>query len=225
LAPVKRPHSTPSKFCIGRLIKRHEHTIDFSVFIPSKNELPDSKNQFGSFISLGSYALATDKDFWIQQLATFLIQQLEYNKKVLGICFSHQLIIQELGGKVEFLYMDKTQIKGPQKITLSEDLPPFKANEGIELIYAQQQRVTKLGKELTCIGSSLFEYEIVKHNNLTFLGLQAHAQASKEFCRKDIGLKDTELITYSQSFGNRLIDEFIGRKINKKHSVALSKRR
>ncbi|XVF34339.1 hypothetical protein REPUB_Repub18cG0051300 [Reevesia pubescens] len=63
---------------------------------PDKNEL----HKYDGFVVSGSPYDAYGNDYWILKLC-FLLQTLDaMEKKVIGICFGHQVLCRSLGGKV-----------------------------------------------------------------------------------------------------------------------------
>ena len=199
----------PSDHCIQRLIERHQGTINFTNFVPSRGELPASENNFEGFVSLGSVAFATDHDTWILKLGEFLKSQLLLGKKVFGICFSHQLVAKQFGGVVDFNFEDHRSLKGEREITLAGDVLPFKKDEKIRLVYGQQQRVTAITEDFLNLGNSIYDYEILKHKSLKFLGTQAHPEASFELCDRDFDTHEVAVVKRVQSYGDKIIDHFI----------------
>lgn len=53
-------------------------------------------------IVTGSPAMVTDKDDWMRVLADWIVQVVERNIPLLGICFGHQLLAQAMDGRVDY---------------------------------------------------------------------------------------------------------------------------
>ncbi|KAJ8751033.1 hypothetical protein K2173_016214 [Erythroxylum novogranatense] len=85
---------------------------------PDMNEL----HKYDGFVVSGSPYDAYGNDYWILELC-FLLQTLDdMEKKVLGICFGHQVLCRALGGKVGKAYTGWDV--GLRRVRLVNDLPP-----------------------------------------------------------------------------------------------------
>ncbi|XP_057787809.1 gamma-glutamyl peptidase 5-like [Salvia miltiorrhiza] len=74
----------------------------WDVFYVVKGEFPalDDLHQYQGFVISGSPCDAYSNDYWVLQLC-FLLQTLfAMQKKLLGVCFGHQVLCRALGGKV-----------------------------------------------------------------------------------------------------------------------------
>lgn len=142
-------------------------------------EYPENIDEVDGYIITGSRYSVYDKFLWIDRLKVF-IQKLNYHqKKMVGICFGHQIIIDALGGKVE------KSNKG-WEISVSDIwLNPIgqqyfdifnENNNKIRLQQMHKDVVTELGNDMMNIGSSgLCEIQgIIKKNYI--LTLQAHPE-------------------------------------------------
>ncbi|KAF5184509.1 Gamma-glutamyl peptidase [Thalictrum thalictroides] len=95
---------------------------------PDMNEL----HKYHGFVVSGSPFDAFGNDLWILKLC-FLLQTLDaMEKKVLGICFGHQILCRALGGKIGRSY-DGWDI-GLRKVKLVDDLPPCSYLDDLEEI-------------------------------------------------------------------------------------------
>ncbi|EKX52433.1 hypothetical protein GUITHDRAFT_42247, partial [Guillardia theta CCMP2712] len=56
---------------------------------------------FDAFIISGSLSSAYDREAWIENLCQYIRALHQMKKKILGICFGHQIVAVALGGKVE----------------------------------------------------------------------------------------------------------------------------
>lgn len=59
-------------------------------------------NCFCGVIITGSHAMVTDGDEWIARASQWIMQMVELQMPVLGICFGHQLLAHAMGGDVGY---------------------------------------------------------------------------------------------------------------------------
>lgn len=198
---------TPSTSAIEKLQARHAGKITFETFAVAYEQWPHEVDKYDGFISLGSRAHVYENAPWMLPLAQLLDQQLQQNKPVLAICFTHQLMAHYWGGEVDYVYEDQRKLKEVRTVKLLGEVPPFK--EDMQLVYVHQQRVVSISQNLENLGGSLFDYEVLRHRHLPYLSFQAHPEASTEFCISDAELKDVELMTIAQAHGSAVIDHFL----------------
>ena len=72
----------------------------FDVFYTPDMEYPASFDSYDAILLTGSKADSFSDEAWVVELRRHVTQLLEQKKKLLGICFGHQLIALCLGAKV-----------------------------------------------------------------------------------------------------------------------------
>lgn len=74
----------------------------WDVFRVAKGHFPDEEQMglYDGFVITGSCSDAHGDDAWICELVTLINKLDSLNKKILGICFGHQILARALGGKV-----------------------------------------------------------------------------------------------------------------------------
>jgi GMP synthase-like glutamine amidotransferase len=75
-------------------------TLHLDAFDVTKGIYP-KMNDYEAFIMTGSKYSAYDTEEWILTLTEFIRQVDQTSKKVIGICFGHQILANALGGRVE----------------------------------------------------------------------------------------------------------------------------
>jgi GMP synthase-like glutamine amidotransferase len=70
------------------------------IFCTSLNQFPDSYDRYDAVLLTGSRADSFSQDSWVVQLREHVMHLLQIQKKLLGICFGHQLIALCLGARV-----------------------------------------------------------------------------------------------------------------------------
>ena len=65
-----------------------------------EGQYPDKLDACDAYIITGSNFSAYDNIAWIHTLNRFISGLFEADKKMIGICFGHQLLAHSLGGKV-----------------------------------------------------------------------------------------------------------------------------
>ncbi|XP_050213189.1 gamma-glutamyl peptidase 5-like [Mercurialis annua] len=159
----------------------------WELFRVVDGEFPDidELHKFDGFVVSGSPYDAYGNDCWILKLC-FLLQTLDFmQKKVLGICFGHQVLCRALGGKVGKATTGWDI--GLRKVRIVNDMPPtnFQTNlteipSSLSIIKIHQDEVWEvpLGAEVIAfsdkIGVEMFS--IGDH----ILGIQGHPEYTKD---------------------------------------------
>jgi GMP synthase-like glutamine amidotransferase len=199
---------SPAIHCFNRIVNLLG--LKATYYMPSLfgvESLYQQRGQAQAYIVLGSASHVHEQLTWHSPLADFLISELKNQRPVLGCCFGHQLICHALGAKVDYHHASEEKILGIRTMKISQDQWNFKKDEEFRLGVSHRQVVTNLPKGLKEIGRGL-ENDIVIHDELPFMGTQAHPEASGYFCKNDIAelsLEETKII---QEDGARLISKF-----------------
>jgi len=72
--------------------------ITYKTYRVIEGEYPKRIDECDAYLVTGSKSSAYDDDDWIAQLKVYVQSVFQKNKKILGICFGHQLIAMALGG-------------------------------------------------------------------------------------------------------------------------------
>lgn len=163
-----------------------------------------------AFIVLGSASHLSDDLPWHKELAIFLDKKLTENIPVLGICFTHQLMANFYGSKVDFIDHSEELIKESRIVEFNQNFLRYSKNQKINLPYCHSQVIKELSDNFITVASSeKFDYEIIKHKTLPFIGMQAHPEASLNFISNEINIETSELITKTKNDGDSFLNYFI----------------
>jgi GMP synthase-like glutamine amidotransferase len=152
--------------------------IDIDVFDVTIGEYPDNYDEYDGFIITGSKATAFEKEPWIVELKIRIKDIFDKGKKIIGICFGHQVIVEALGGRVE---RSKNGFAvGIRNVHVIEEkawmIPYYKH---LNLLFYHQDMVVELPKDAELIGTSDYcDVQIFSYKNLV-LGIQAHPEMLK----------------------------------------------
>lgn len=81
------------------LLGRLDPQLEFEVYDAERSEYPDDINAVDAYLITGSKSSVYEDKAWIRTLEDFVRELDRHGKKMIGICFGHQLIAQALGGK------------------------------------------------------------------------------------------------------------------------------
>ncbi|XP_059637431.1 gamma-glutamyl peptidase 3-like [Cornus florida] len=159
----------------------------WDLFRVVEGEFPDINDlqNYDGFVVSGSPFDAYGNDHWILKLC-FLLQTLDsMHKKVLGICFGHQVLCRSLGGKVG--KANSGWDIGLRKVKIVKDFSPCSFLEGsdeipaaLSIIECHQDEVWEVpvGAEVIAYSdkTGVEMYTIGDH----ILGIQGHPEYTKD---------------------------------------------
>jgi GMP synthase-like glutamine amidotransferase len=175
------------------LLGQADPDLQFQVYDVENGEYPADIDEVDAYLITGSKSSVYDDKPWIGELMDFVRQLDQRRKKLVGICFGHQLVAQALGGKTE--KSSKGWGVGLQSYRFSE-APKWHDKEALEfgiLASHQDQVVRNAAGAAVLAGSEFCENAVCQVGNhiLTFQGHPEFvAQYSREimnFRREMIG--------------------------------------
>ena len=83
------------------LLAAQDPDLEFSVYDVEEGEYPQDIDEVDAYLITGSKSSVYDDKPWIATLVDFVRELDSRHKKIVGICFGHQLVAEALGGKTE----------------------------------------------------------------------------------------------------------------------------
>jgi len=83
------------------LLGQVDPDLDFRVYDVEQGEYPADIDEVDAYLITGSKSSVYDDKPWIATLMEFVRELDRRRKKLVGICFGHQLVAQALGGKTD----------------------------------------------------------------------------------------------------------------------------
>ena len=147
----------------------------FDQFFVAEGKWPARIDDYDAYLITGSPCSVNEGYVWIEKLKNFVRNCLISQKKIVGICFGHQLIASALGGKVErrrdgwLLGVKSFEIVDVQ----SWMIPPKKR---CEIHHINQDHVTSLPENAKRIAYSGYCKNSAFVVGDTVVGLQGHPE-------------------------------------------------
>lgn len=168
----------PERFSL--ILKPAYPEVQLLIFDAENGKLPENIDVADAYLITGSRHGVNDDFPWIRQLESFVQKIDRAQKKIIGICFGHQLIAKALGGKV---------IKSPKgwgvgmsqnKITQQKHwmMPP---QSQFNLLVSHQDQVVELPEQAEIIAASEFCPYYMTQIGTHILTIQGHPEFTKAY--------------------------------------------
>ena len=170
------------------LLSAADPDLQFVVYDVENGEYPESLDEVDAYLITGSKSSVYEDKEWIHKLSDFVRELHEHRKKLVGICFGHQLVAQALGGKTE--KSPKGWGVGAHE-ALFHRLPEWHDGEDPEfnLLVSHQDQVveTAPGTEVLA-GSDFCEHAVCQLGD-HILTLQGHPEFIKGYSERLLEIK------------------------------------
>jgi len=201
----ERHHTYCSDGLCGE-VKAEDCQEIWEIFNVFEDEWPDEDeiNSCFGFVVTGSRFDAHGTDPWIQQLKALIRKLYQLKKKVLGVCFGHQVISMALGGRSN--RAPSGWESGIKTVVPNENfyaLFPEAKSKSYEIVESHQDQVLELPPEAKLLASSEKcpnEMYQVPANNPHIFCIQGHPEFTIEYAeahytsQKDRGIVPKDII-------------------------------
>ena len=174
------------------LLQKVEAGIEIVVYDVISGEFPKQIDEVNGYIITGSKMSVYDENDWIKELGSFVQELHKKKKKLIGICFGHQMVAHFLGGKTQ--KSDKGWGVGIHESALTSAATIY-GSEGqkYNLVCSHQDQIVEPAPSSVVLASSDFcRYSMlqIEDHILTF---QGHPEFKPEFSRSLMELRKDDL--------------------------------
>jgi GMP synthase-like glutamine amidotransferase len=176
-------------------------TLGIEVFDVYHQQYPDCIDMADAYVITGSKCSVYDQEEWIYKLIDFVQLLHAKRKKMVGICFGHQLLAHSLGGKTEKSAKGwgvGVQTYHATKSGVGQGLAPR-----FELKVSHQDQVIDLPKNSVLLACNDFCPNAMFKLGNHILSLQGHPEFSKAYMHKLLPLRRERL---GESLANQALN-------------------
>jgi len=162
--------------------------LTIEIYDVIANQFPKNIDDCDAYLITGSrFSVYEDLD-WIHRLRDFVVELDVARKKLIGICFGHQLIALALGGKAELAQVGWGVGVHTSAVTKTASFMEPKLSQFTALV-SHQDQVTELPEGAECLASSDFcPFSMIRIGNhiLTF---QGHPEFHRDYSKALIEMR------------------------------------
>jgi len=162
------------------LLRNTDPRLRFRVYDVQHNVYPNDIHECDAYIITGSRVSVYDPEPWISVLQAFIVTLDQQQKKLVAVCFGHQLVAQAFGGKIE--KSDKGWGIGVHTCQIQKHKPWMKpAMQDYKLLVSHQDQVTKLPDNAELLAGSEFCPIGMFQRGDNILAMQGHPEFNKDY--------------------------------------------
>ena len=161
-----------------RFLERSKPDFEYENYLIAEGEFPDSPDTCDAYLITGSPKGVYESDLWLATLKIFIQDSYTAGKKLIGICFGHQMLAYSLGGHAE--KSEKGWGLGQKSFDLYTE-KPWMTNfiQQPSLYFVHQDQVMALPPEAELLGGNEFCPNLFYTIGNQVLGIQGHPEFPK----------------------------------------------
>ena len=165
------------------LLGREDPGMEFVVYDVEHGHYPDNIDDVDAYLITGSRSSVYDDKPWIKTLMEFVRKLHSIDKKLVGICFGHQLIAQALGGTTE-------KYSGGWGVGLHthqfSTAPAWhdQGDPGVDILVSHQDQVVAVPEQAKVLAGSEFCENAVCQIGKHILTFQGHPEFMPGYARE-----------------------------------------
>lgn len=167
-----------------RLLQSLNTLNTFQTYQVTQGHYPNTIDECDAYLITGSKANAYDNTPWIVALRNYITQLDAHHKKLVGICFGHQIIAQALGGLVQ--NNENGWGVGSMFSEVLNTKPwmnPDPVKNGFSLLVSHQDQVVQLPKQAKRIATNAFCINSSVQIDQHIITFQGHPEFTPEYLR------------------------------------------
>jgi len=154
--------------------------IETIVYNVEEHEYPEDIDACDAYITTGSKASVYEGHDWIQTLQDFIVKLHAHDKKLVAVCFGHQLVAQAFGGATQ--KSDKGWGVGVHSMDIHVNKPWMTPGATVvDIIVSHQDQVHMLPEGAELIAGHPFCPNSMYLLNDRILCMQGHPEFSPEY--------------------------------------------
>lgn len=166
--------------------------FEYAGYEVAQGEFPISPDECDAYVITGSPRGVYNDDDWIPRLSQFIRDSYDTGRRLIGICFGHQIIAHALGGHVEKSERGWRHGLHTFSVTKSKPWMNGRTNQ-CSLYFAHQDQVTKLPPGAEYLGGDEFCPNTFYTIEGRVLGIQGHPEFSAELMKGIIELAQNRI--------------------------------
>jgi GMP synthase-like glutamine amidotransferase len=165
-----------------------DKTLTFQSYDVQRGEFPDDIDAVDAYLITGSKTSVYEPLAWIAETEVFLRKVHAAGKKMVGVCFGHQLLAQALGG--ETVKADQGWGLGVHHYQLTPQAAHLgQAGDDFTMLVSHQDQVVKNIPGAVVLASSQFCPNSVVAVGDHILSFQGHPEFSSDYSRAILTLR------------------------------------
>ncbi len=167
----------------SELLKNPDPSVEFISYDVILGVYPDNIDDVDAYLITGSKFSVYDNEDWIRRLGSFVVELNDRKKKLLAICFGHQMVAHFLGGKTA--KSDVGWTVGVHSCLMMEDV--FGNNcdgQVLNFLASHQDQVIELADGARTIASNENCPHVMTRIGDHILTLQWHPEFTKDYLEK-----------------------------------------
>ncbi|MBB6522312.1 glutamine amidotransferase-related protein [Pseudoteredinibacter isoporae] len=172
----------------ARLLGEFDGDLEFKTYEVQRGDLPASVDEVDAYLITGSKTSVYEPLPWIADTEAFLRKAHAAKKKMLGVCFGHQLLAQALGGKT--VKAEQGWGLGVHHYQLSDAAADYgQAGEDFSMLVSHQDQVVENIPGAEVLASSDFCPNAMVKVDDHILSFQAHPEFTKNYSESLLKLR------------------------------------